>query len=68
MVSRLLMFLTKGHAIYINEQFSNGNFWGVDPLTRHPIVYTPAELQAYAEGLSFVKSGYVSAAFTGISK
>jgi len=59
---------TKGHAIYINEQFSNGNFWGVDPLTRHPIVYTPAELQAYAEGLSFVKSGYVSAAFTGISK
>lgn len=55
---------TGPHAIYINEVFSNGTFWGCDPLYRYPVIYTAAELQAYAEGLSFVDPGYVSAAFT----
>jgi hypothetical protein len=55
---------TGPHAIYINENFSNGNFWGIDPLYRYPIIYTTAELQAYAEGLSYVGPGQVSAAFT----
>lgn len=56
---------TGGHAIYINEQFSNGNFWGMDPLYRYPVIYTTAELQAYA--LGFVASGRVTAAFTQVT-
>jgi len=56
---------TGGHAIYINERFSNGNFWGIDPLYRYPVVYTPTELQDYA--VSFISPGLVSAGFTKVT-
>lgn len=59
---------TGGHALYINERFSNGNFLGMDPLYRKPVIYTAAQLQAYASGLSWVGSGQVSAAYTQVSK
>lgn len=58
---------TGGHAIYINEQLPSGNFWGYDPLYRQPVVYTASELQAYAQGLSWVSSGHVSAGFTKVT-
>jgi hypothetical protein len=54
-----------GHAIYINEQFSNGNFWGIDPLYRYPVVYTSADLQGFAIGA--VSEDLVSAAFTRVT-
>jgi hypothetical protein len=56
---------TGPHAIYINEQFANGNFWGLDPLSRYPMIYTTAELQAYAG--AFAGPGLVSAGFTQVT-
>ena len=66
--SKRFSSFTKGHAIYLNERFSNGNIWGIDPLYRHPVVYTEAELQAYAYGLPWVASGSASFGYTKKTK
>lgn len=56
-----------GHSLYINEELVPGVFWGSDPLTSAAVVYSEPELQAYAEGLSWVPTGYVSAGFTRVA-
>lgn len=58
---------TGGHSIYINEEISPGYFWGRDPLTSGAVVYSAAELQSYAVGLSWVGAGQVSAAYTQVT-
>lgn len=37
------------HAIYINEQLSDGTFWGYDPIVGYPIVYPYSVLKTYAD-------------------
>jgi hypothetical protein len=56
-----------GHALFINEELTTGHFLGFDPLTSASVVYSAAELQAYAEGLSWVGAGQVSAGFTRVT-
>jgi hypothetical protein len=56
---------TGRHAIYVNEQYANGNLWGYDPLYRYPIIYTEADLQAFAYGLA--GSGLARAGFTKVT-
>lgn len=58
---------TGGHSIYINEILPNGNLWGIDPLFHHPVIYTPGELQPYAEALPWVPNGHIWAGFTRIT-
>lgn len=58
---------TGAHAIYINEELSDGYFWGRDPLTSGAVIYSAAELQSYAEGLSWVSAGQVHAGYTQVT-
>jgi len=59
---------TGGHAIYLNEQFSNGYIWGADPLYKYPCVYTPEELIAYAHGMVINgETGRVSFGYTRVT-
>lgn len=37
------------HAIYINEELSDGSFWGYDPIVGYPIVYPYNVLRTYAD-------------------
>lgn len=53
------------HAIFINEQLSDGSFWGFDPLGRAPIVYPYSTLQTYMQ--TFTGSGHVVASYTKIT-
>jgi hypothetical protein len=63
--SKRFSAFTQGHALYINERLANGNFWGCDPLFRHPLVYTEEELRTYA--LSLTGDGTALAGFTGVT-
>ena len=69
--SKRLSNFTGAHAIYINERFANGNFWGIDPLYRYPTLYTTDELKAYAAGIVIgadtVGYGSVSAGYTKVT-
>lgn len=53
------------HALFINDRLPSGAFWGVDPLTSYPVIYTEEQLRAYAEG--FVYPGRIEAAFTQVT-
>jgi hypothetical protein len=54
------------HAIYINEQLSDGSFWGYDPIVGYPIVYPYNVLKTYAESY-YGFSGRVAAGFTRVT-
>jgi hypothetical protein len=51
-----------GHAIYINEQFSDGSFWGVDPIRQRALRYPEHVLRHYVE--AFTDGHHVDAAFS----
>jgi len=54
------------HAIYINEQLSDGSFWGYDPIVGYPIVYPYNVLKTYAESF-YGFNGRVNAGFTRVT-
>jgi len=54
------------HAIYINEQLSDGSFWGYDPIVGYPIVYPYNVLKNYAESY-YGFNGRVPAGFTRVT-
>jgi len=59
---------TGGHAIYLNEQFSNGYIWGADPLYKLPTLYSPEELSDYARALPIGgQTGRVSFGYTRVT-
>lgn len=54
------------HAVYINEQLSDGSFWGYDPIVGYPIVYPYNVLRTYADSYYGFRDR-VTAAFTRIT-
>lgn len=54
------------HAVYINDQLSDGSFWGYDPIVGYPIVYPHNVLRTYADSYNGF-SDRMSCSFTRVT-
>jgi hypothetical protein len=54
------------HAIYINEQLGDGQFWGYDPIVGYPIVYPYEVLKTYMESYNGF-NGKVTSQYTKVT-